>query len=456
MTDQLYVYGTAGVMIALFAWQVLSKRFDPFAPVWLFLVGYFHIYVIQAFSLRDYGLTMRGSEVLEAANFRAFWALVWFLLVYHCGPGRALAARLPTPPSAWSPGAVVMIGPFLIAWGLYCSWVVVTNGFGEDPSSVTDAETLFRSFPFMMFVGANLLIISGRGGANPRPALQYAGLAVAGLYVLIWTFNGKRSHSLIGVLSTVCALYVTRQKRPGWPVLLTTAFTGAMVVALAIGWRNNANYERSLTGFVQYLGDFRVASILKSLNIDEEDEDDPLKAPSYETLEYGGYLLMIDTVPERSDYDFGANYLRCVSTFIPRMFWPDKPLYGRDKWIGAWKAGSERKREDDFAGPAIGILGATQLNGGGAGTLVVLAVLGVLLRTAYEFFRRYETFPWVQAWWSLSYYNAWFMTVNDDPMVWFYYSWGVTCLPSLSALWLFNKLLGAHEQSVAAPAPAAA
>ena len=25
------------------------------------------------------------------------------------------------------------------------------------------------------------------------------------------------------------------------------------------------------------------------------------------------------------------------------------------------------------------------------------------------------------AWWTLTFYNAWFMTVNDDPMVWFYY-----------------------------------
>ena len=30
-------------------------------------------------------------------------------------------------------------------------------------------------------------------------------------------------------------------------------------------------------------------------------------------------------------------------------------------------------REDDFAGPAIGLLGATQLNGGAVGTVIVVA-----------------------------------------------------------------------------------
>jgi hypothetical protein len=255
-------------------------------------------------------------------------------------------------------------------------------------------------------------------------------------------FNGKRSHSLIGVLSAVCAFYVSRRKRPSWPVLLTTAFGGALVVAVAIGWRNNYNYERSSTGFVQYLADFRVAKILESLNIEDEygDNVDPSKLLTYETLEYGGFLLMLDTVPEKSEYDYGINYLRTFSTFIPRILWRDKPIFGRDKWIAAWMAGSEMKRDDEFTGPAIGLMGATQLNGGAVGTFLVLAVVAVVLRTAYEFFRLYDDVPWVQAWWALTYYNAWFMVVTDDPMIWFYYNWGVTCMPMLGFLWVVNKL----------------
>ena len=76
----------------------------------------------------------------------------------------------------------------------------------------------------------------------------------------------------------------------------------------------------------------------------------------------------MDTVPEKSAYDYGENYLRVFSTFIPRIIWPTKPLFGRSKWISAWIAGSEMERDEDFTGPAIGILGATQLNGGALGT----------------------------------------------------------------------------------------
>ena len=178
-------------------------------------------------------------------------------------------------------------------------------------------------------------------------------------------------------MSVVCAYYVARQARPSWAVLVVTAFVGTLFVAVAINWRFNKNhYERSVAGFIEFLGDFEMSSILTSLNIENEDEVDHSKFISHESLEYGAFLLMLDTVPEKSDYDYGANYMRCVSTFIPRILWPDKPLFGRDKWVGAWIEGSEMKRDETFTGPAIGIMGATQLNGGAVGTFIVLAVRG--------------------------------------------------------------------------------
>lgn len=439
MSDQTYVQLIAAVVLGYFVIQVLTRKFDPFAPIWLFFVGYLHLYVIQPYYLREWAMTIRGVEIVTAANERAFWALLLFIAVYLTPIGKGLAACLPAPPTGWSSMAIVGLTPMLVLWGFYCAWVVVTQGWGGESSEVSAEVTLFRSFPFVMMVAAILLLITGRSGEKTKPIFTAAGLALALAYVGLWMFNGKRSHSLIGVLSTVCAFYIAKRRRPSWPVLFTTAFTGALVVALAIGWRNNPNYTRSLSGFVQYMGDFQVTAILDSLNI-EEGEDADEKVKSYETLEYGGYLLMLDTVPEKSDYDYGANYLRTFSTFIPRIIWADKPIFGRDKWIAAWMAGSEMKRDEDFTGPAIGILGATQLNGGAIGTLIVMSAVAVMIRTGYEYFRRHDHVPWVQAWWALTYYNAWFMVVNDDPMIWFYYNWGITCFPNLTLLWVVNRI----------------
>ncbi len=432
MDELTPVYATCAVVGLYFIVQWATRKFDPFAPVWLFLVGYVQVYIIQAISYHDWAVAARGKGLVEAANLRAFWALLWFLTVYHIGLGRLAVPLLPRPPLGWPVKFIAFLSPILIAWGLVCAGIMLRSGAGSD-TTMSAEESLFRSFPFVMMVAAVLLIVTGRTIFAPRPKFLTAGLAVGVLYVLIWMFNGKRSHSLIGVLATVCAFYITRLKRPSWPVLIATSFAGALVVAIAIGWRNSPDYERSVAGFSHFLGGFKLETILESLNVSEGEDDGGPK--SHETDEYGGFLLMMDTVPEKSAYDYGANYLRMFSTYIPRFLWPDKPIYGRSQWIEAWIAGSEMEREPDFTGPAIGVLGATQLNGGAIATLIVLAALAILLRAAYEYFRLHQHVPWVQFWWAISSFNAWFMVVNDDPLVWFYYNWGYTTFPIVVLMW---------------------
>ena len=148
---------------------------------------------------------------------------------------------------------------------------------------------------------------------------------------------------------------------------------------------------------------------------------------------------MLDTVPMKSAYDYGSSYIRIFSTYIPRIVWQDKPYFGREEWVNAWIAGSEFHRDETFTGPAIGILGATQLNGGAIGTAVVLACIAILIRSAYEYYRLHAHTPWAQVFWAMTYYNAWLMVVNDDPFVWFYYVYGFALLPPLTFFWIVNK-----------------
>jgi len=447
--DELYpVYATAATIGLYFLAHVATRKFDPFAPVWLFLIGFVQVYVIQALSYHDWAVGARGKDLVAAANLRAFWAILLFLAVYHFGPGGLAAPLLPRPPRGWPVKFIAVLSPFLIFWGLLCARIAISSE-ASSAQTISPEGSLLLSFPFVMMVAAVLLIVTGRTITAPRPIFLLCGLAVAVLYVLIWMFIGKRSHSLIAVLATFCALYISRLERPSWPVLIATSFTGALVVAVAIGWRNTPDYERSAAGFMSFLGDFRVSTILQSLNVGA-DESDP-DFVTHETEEYGGYLLMMDTVPHKSSYDYGLNYIRVFSTFIPRIVWPTKPLYGRRQWIDAWIAGSEMEREADFSGPAIGILGATQLNGGGAGTLIVLACIALFLRTAYEYFRRYQDVAWVQFWWAITSFNAWFMVVNDDPLVWFYYNWGFTTFPIVILMWWASRWTAPGTRQVTAP-----
>ena len=86
MDETHFVYLTGGVISLYFLYHVLTGRFDPFATVWLFLVGYVQVYVIQALSYHEWAIGIRGKEVVAAANFRA-----------TLGPGLVFG-RLPTSP----------------------------------------------------------------------------------------------------------------------------------------------------------------------------------------------------------------------------------------------------------------------------------------------------------------------------------------------------------------------
>ena len=346
MDEVTWIYATASLMAGTFAVQVLTKKFDPFSPIWLFFVGYFQIYVIQALSYHDWAIRARGVELVTEANFRAFWALALFVGLYFFGPGKALCRLLPRPPTGWSTAAVLRWCPVLVVWGGLCAAFVMRMMNGGETAS--PEEALILSFPMVMLVGGSLLIVTGRQPSKPRPAITAAGVAVVACYLMIWVFNGKRSHSLVSVLVGVSSFYIPRLKRPSFAVLLATALAGSMAVGLSISWRyysNSHTGNRSFSQFGDFIATFDPESVLESVNVKEK-EAKPGMAVSYETEEYGGFLLMLDTVPMKSDYDYGVNYLRVFSTFIPRIFWADKPIYGRQQWIEAWIAGvgGEAKR----------------------------------------------------------------------------------------------------------------
>lgn len=131
--EVLPAYGIVAVIVAVFLAHLVSGKFDPFAPIWMFLVGYVQIYVFQAINYHDWAVQVRGPQMVMAANIRALWALIWFMIIYHCGFPKLLSRCLPKPPSQWSSGIVCVISPLLILWGCVGAGLLLSNG-GEGRS----------------------------------------------------------------------------------------------------------------------------------------------------------------------------------------------------------------------------------------------------------------------------------------------------------------------------------
>ena len=66
MDEIHYAYLTAGVIVAYFLANVVTRRFDPFAPTWLFLVGYVQIYVKSSALSRTPDLAISAHLLTEA------------------------------------------------------------------------------------------------------------------------------------------------------------------------------------------------------------------------------------------------------------------------------------------------------------------------------------------------------------------------------------------------------
>jgi hypothetical protein len=68
-----------------------------------------------------------------------------------------------------------------------------------------------------------------------------------------------------------------------------------------------------------------------------------------------------------------------------------------------------------------------------------MAAVAILLRMLYEYFMLYAGTTWAQFFWSIFYFNAWFMVVTDDPMVWFYYNWAFSVFPIVVFTWVVSR-----------------
>ena len=233
-------------MVGTFAFQVLTEAVRPFRADLALLRGlHARIYVVQAISYHDWAVEgpRRGAGLLDGQLPGVLGPGV-VPAGLSLGPGKAAGSAkvLPKAADAWSVAPVNLLCPLSDARsGASCCAGSILRGSTPRTGPTSAEAALFMSFPLFLLVAGVLLIVTGRQPDKPRPAYTAAGVAIAASYMLIWMFNGKRSHSLIAVLAGVCSFYIPRFRRPSFPVLIMTAVMGLMAVGIAIGWRYHSS-----------------------------------------------------------------------------------------------------------------------------------------------------------------------------------------------------------------------
>lgn len=92
---------------------------------------------------------------------------------------------------------------------------------------------------------------------------------------------------------------------------------------------------------------------------------------------------VINGVPSKMEYQYGASYMALIYAPIPRQWWPDKPVLGTSKDIAHKIYGYSEKNQ---AGIPPGMAGEAYVNFAYPGILLFFLLSGILLRKTYNAF----------------------------------------------------------------------
>ena len=209
-------------------------------------------------------------------------------------------------------------------------------------------------------------------------------------------------------------------------------------MGIAIGWRHNDRLRTVLHR--DSLSISRSSRSQRFLKVSTSRNREPHETKSHETTEYGGFLLMMDTVPRSRIMIMERTTCACFYLYpSDRLADQARSLAGPSGSVPGSLARNSIETRISLD-PAIGILGATQLNGGAVATLLVLAFAcpscsapptstSGSMRTSPGSSSGGRSPSSTHGSWSLS----------DDPMTWFYYNWGFSGFPIVVFLWWTHR-----------------
>ena len=120
--------------------------------------------------------------------------------------------------------------------------------------------------------------------------------------------------------------------------------------------------------------------------------------------------IVMQRIPYRQDFDGGTNlFYSFVSSFVPRVFWPDKPEAG-GKFNMKFYAGYDIEGWSTNVGP----IGEAYGSFGARGGIIYLILLGVLVRWAYKVvFRIGYRVPLMIFWIPMIFYQITYSAESD-------------------------------------------
>lgn len=333
------------------------------------LVSIFCWFLLEAVNLSPV-LNTFSQATFNLAIFYVFIAAAAFLAGYHLTAGcrftDPLAAQfrcLDNPRVLWlvvAICAVIGFAPVAVYSGmelqrLFSSMMSMRKGwggllsrgrYGDFRAAMLQLEYFIRgASPF-----AFILLLDRRSTFSQKLVC-----ALVTFWPVVRAYgSGTRSALMVAVLPLLAVIYY--RCTPHWQKLLiycgiaSTPFVYFLMAAI-VASRNSGQLDLSKGSNVTYVGN--------------------------EMLQELAYV--IDTVPERCDYQLGYSYYVQIVNPIPRFIWPDKPAIDSGLLMAQLK-GEVNKTGEAYLTSSPGLLGEMYLNFGGWGIVALSFFGGWLVR----------------------------------------------------------------------------
>ena len=327
MIDVLILLIFVTIVIICVHSLLLSGR-NIFEPIYFFLMGYFGVFVLQAYKGRKELLPFYGEDHISYCLFIAWFALIVFYVGYRSRFAKRLPLRLPQPPAKWPPGRLVPYALFLLILGLSGQLLFISqSGGAETYFTASRGAGAFQSSTAYIYAAKWLLVPAfailfieiARKGASRR--VTYIAYFTAILFFLYQIWIGQRSGVFLMGVAILAWYYLPRLKTTKLPlmkisIVVTLVF---MLVGFVAKFRGNIYLGSDFTE-LKYFADKSPEEQLVSLF---SSIIKPTKT-SFNS-EVDGYFGTLNVVPDQVGYDYGKYYLRYSYCWIPRLIWHNKP-----------------------------------------------------------------------------------------------------------------------------------
>jgi hypothetical protein len=386
LSDDWSLVAAGGALASLpLAVAALKRRLDIFEPIHLFALSYAVLFVVRpAFDLAGHrSLPVWVNHIIDPTYKQALLVgivgAIGFYSGYALRIGRDLGRRLRLPTGVWSKPDLrtYVLFATLLSLGVFALFArqiglasvgSLLKGRGGGSILHTSSGYLYTAPLWLASLGILILAISERW-RSANGAMAFGLIA----FSQVLTIGGGDRSWTLPVLAMITAVwYLRRGTQPSLSMIAVgIAITFVVGISAARDYRDPYAHGSTFSKSVAK----PILDPRGALNQFFEGAD---------TAMVVNLAVEMQFVPKEIPFKYGATYLGALTRPIPRALWPTKP-----------QAADTELTEKIFptiarggGGFSFSLFGEPFFNFGWLGVFVIPALLGILWRALYVWFRR--------------------------------------------------------------------